>query len=90
MPDAARAALDGWTKADVAFHLEIGMTPDGDLSGGQMAVVIEHGTAHLTARHLPSDTGRPRGDGRASSPRPERYMTTRTFTKPTANALRRS
>ena len=66
VPPITRVALDGWTEADVAFHLEIGMTPDGDFSGGHMAAVIEHGTAHLSpadreamAAHLLSDANGP-------------------------------
>lgn len=52
VPAISAAALQDWTEDDLVFYLEIGMTPDGDFSGGHMAAVIEHGTAHLPADDL--------------------------------------
>jgi mono/diheme cytochrome c family protein len=37
-----------WRVADLAYFLSSGATPDGDYTGGLMAEVVEHGTAHLT------------------------------------------
>ncbi len=52
VPAITAEALEDWTVEDLAFFLEIGMTPDGDFSGGHMAKVIEHGTAHLPSTDL--------------------------------------
>ena len=46
------AGIGGWSLEMLAFFLEIGMTPEGDFSGGHMAAVIEHGTAHLPMSDL--------------------------------------
>jgi len=48
VPSITADALREWTVEDLAFYLEIGMTPEGDFSGGPMAEVIEHGTAYLS------------------------------------------
>lgn len=47
VPAITAVALQDWTEGDLVFYLEIGMTPEGDFSGGHMAAVIEHSTAHL-------------------------------------------
>jgi mono/diheme cytochrome c family protein len=52
VPAITAEALEDWTEEDLAFFLEIGMTPEGDFSGGHMAKVIEHGTAHLPVEDL--------------------------------------
>ncbi len=52
VPAITAEALAEWTEEDLAFFLEIGMTPEGDFSGGHMAAVIEHGTAHLPMSDL--------------------------------------
>jgi len=52
VPAITAAALRDWTVDDLMFYLEIGMTPEGDFSGGHMATVIEHGTAHLSPEDL--------------------------------------
>lgn len=52
VPAITAAALKEWTEDDLAFYLEIGMTPEGDFSGGHMAAVIEHGTGHLPGKDL--------------------------------------
>ncbi|MFN4087500.1 MAG: c-type cytochrome [Alphaproteobacteria bacterium] len=38
-----------WPAADIAFLLDIGMTPDGDVVGGSMYPVVDDGTAALSA-----------------------------------------
>ena len=38
-----------WPAADIAFLLDIGMLPDGDVVGGSMYPVVEDGTAALPA-----------------------------------------
>lgn len=48
VPPITAEALREWTVEDLEFYLEIGMTPEGDFSGGPMAEVIEHSTAHLS------------------------------------------
>lgn len=52
VPTITAAALQEWTEDDLVFYLEIGMTPEGDFSGGHMAAVIEHGTAYLPPEDL--------------------------------------
>lgn len=41
--------IGGWSPADLAYFLENGTLPDGDVAGGLMAEVIEHGTGRLPA-----------------------------------------
>ncbi|MFT5896534.1 MAG: mono/diheme cytochrome c family protein [bacterium] len=52
VPAISGEALQDWTTDDLAFFLEIGMTPEGDSTGGHMTAVIEHGTAHLPLEDL--------------------------------------
>ena len=52
VPAITAEALRDWSEDDLVFYLEIGMTPEGDFSGGHMAVVIEQGTAHLPPEDL--------------------------------------
>lgn len=47
VPAITSHALMDWTVEDIAFYLEIGMTPEGDFAGAHMAPVVEHGTSHL-------------------------------------------
>lgn len=41
-----------WVKEDITFALETGMKPDGDVMGGSMAKVVEHGTSYMTPSDL--------------------------------------
>lgn len=41
--------IGGWSATDLAYFLENGTLPDGDVAGGLMAEVIEHGTGRLPA-----------------------------------------
>jgi len=41
-----------WVKEDITFALETGMKPDGDVMGGSMAKVVEHGTSYMTPDDL--------------------------------------
>lgn len=52
VPAITAESLRDWSEDDLVFYLEIGMTPEGDFSGGHMAVVIEQGTAHLPPEDL--------------------------------------
>jgi mono/diheme cytochrome c family protein len=49
VPAITADALRDWGIDDLVFFLEIGMTPEGDFTGGHMAAVIEQGTAHLSS-----------------------------------------
>lgn len=40
--------LGDWSIGDITTYLEMGMTPDGDFAGGEMARVIEEGTSKLS------------------------------------------
>ena len=40
--------IGGWSVADLAYFLANGTQPDGDVAGGLMAEVIEHGTGRLS------------------------------------------
>lgn len=40
--------IGGWSPDDLAFFLEIGMTPEGDFTGDKMADVVEYGTGRMT------------------------------------------
>lgn len=42
------AGVGRWSAGDLAFFLEIGMTPDGDFTGGSMAAVVDGVTGPLT------------------------------------------
>lgn len=50
--DAATLQDRGWTIDDLAFALETGITPEGDVLGGSMAEVISEGTQYLTWEDL--------------------------------------
>ena len=41
--------IGGWSQSDVAFALQTGILPDGDVLGGAMSEVIDDATGHLTA-----------------------------------------
>jgi len=40
--------IGNWSEDDIVTLLEMGMTPDGDFVGGEMALVVENSTAKLT------------------------------------------
>jgi hypothetical protein len=44
-----KAGIGSWSQGDIAFLLEIGMTPDGDFVGGGMNEVVKNSTSKLTA-----------------------------------------
>jgi len=44
--------IGGWSKGDIAFALQTGILPDGDVLGGAMAEVVEDATSHLSADDL--------------------------------------
>jgi mono/diheme cytochrome c family protein len=46
--DANQLGFGGWTQDDIAFALEVGMTPDGDFLGGSMSHVLENTTGKMT------------------------------------------
>lgn len=48
----SRSTIRDWSLNDLVFYLQLGLTPDGDVSGGKMIDVIEHGTSHLTGEDL--------------------------------------
>ena len=41
--------IGGWSASDIAFALQTGILPDGDVLGGAMSEVIDDATSHLTA-----------------------------------------
>ena len=41
--------IGDWSAGDIAFFLELGMTPAGDFVGGEMAAVVEDNTGQLSA-----------------------------------------
>ncbi len=41
--------IQGWSANDLAFFLQLGILPDGDVAGGAMEDVIADSTGHLTA-----------------------------------------
>jgi mono/diheme cytochrome c family protein len=50
-PDV-QTGIGGWPRADVAYFLRTGATPDGDYTGGEMAEVIDEGLSHLNRADL--------------------------------------
>lgn len=50
VPGISASDLEQWTKEDLTFFLEIGMTPAGDLTGGHMSDIIEYTTSQLTSQ----------------------------------------
>jgi len=42
------AGIGQWGEMDVAFLLQMGLTPDGDSVGGSMGEVVRDGTSHFT------------------------------------------
>lgn len=48
-PDISQRALSRWSHSDVVTFLEDGMTAEGDWVGGEMARIVETGTARLSA-----------------------------------------
>ena len=47
--DVNKLAFGNWSEEDIAFALEIGMTPEGDFMGGSMSHVLENTTGKMTA-----------------------------------------
>jgi mono/diheme cytochrome c family protein len=43
-----QTGLGDWSEEDIAFALQLGMTPDGDSLGSLMAEVVEKGTSQLS------------------------------------------
>ena len=41
--------IGGWSETDIAFALQTGILPDGDVLGGAMAEVVKDATSHLSA-----------------------------------------
>jgi mono/diheme cytochrome c family protein len=41
--------IGGWSTTDIAFALQTGILPDGDVLGGAMAEVVKDATSYLTA-----------------------------------------
>ncbi|MDJ0895836.1 MAG: cytochrome c [Alphaproteobacteria bacterium] len=41
--------IQGWSASDLAFFLQLGILPDGDVAGGAMEDVIADSTGHLSA-----------------------------------------
>jgi mono/diheme cytochrome c family protein len=41
--------IGGWSKTDIAFALQTGILPDGDVLGGLMAEEVKDATSHLSA-----------------------------------------
>jgi len=43
---------DGWTVSNLAYALQSGITPSGDVFGGSMGEVVQNGTRYLTKADL--------------------------------------
>jgi mono/diheme cytochrome c family protein len=41
--------IGDWSKSDIAFALQTGILPDGDVLGGAMSEVVDDDTSHLSA-----------------------------------------
>jgi|TARA_B110000116_G_scaffold166617_1_gene144018 mono/diheme cytochrome c family protein len=50
--DVNKLAFGNWSEEDIAFALEIGMTPEGDFLGGSMSHVLENTTGKMTAEDI--------------------------------------
>ena len=50
--DVNKIAFGNWSEEDIAFALEIGMTPEGDFLGGSMSHVLENTTGKMTAEDI--------------------------------------
>tara|TARA_B110000503_G_scaffold96667_1_gene145356 strand:- start:620 stop:862 length:243 start_codon:yes stop_codon:yes gene_type:complete len=46
--DPNQLGFGSWSQDDIAFALEVGMTPDGDFLGGSMSHVLENTTGKMT------------------------------------------
>lgn len=51
-PDITATALAEWSEHELASFLRDGMTPDGDVTGGEMGRVIREGTSKLSDADL--------------------------------------
>lgn len=40
--------IGAWSLEQLAFYLKVGMRPDGDFAGGEMAKIIENGTSRIS------------------------------------------
>lgn len=49
VPGITSLDLSEWATEDLELFLEVGITPSGDFTGGQMADVIEYSTGQLSA-----------------------------------------
>jgi mono/diheme cytochrome c family protein len=47
VPDITARRLGGWSEGDLLTLLQLGMNPDGDFVSGEMAKVVQNGTAKL-------------------------------------------
>jgi mono/diheme cytochrome c family protein len=45
---AQKLESSGWSEDDLAYALQTGIKPDGDVFGGSMSEIVEHGTAYLS------------------------------------------
>jgi len=54
VPSITASALleKGWTQDDLAYALQTGITPEGDVFGGSMSDIVEQGTAFLSWQDL--------------------------------------
>ncbi len=52
-----QSGIGKWSREDLTYYLETGLTPDGDSAGGLMAEVIDEGTRHLTRADLDAVAG---------------------------------
>lgn len=50
--DLSKLAFGSWSEEDIAFALEIGMTPEGDFLGGSMSHVLENTTGKMTTQDI--------------------------------------
>jgi len=48
VPDITPDGIGNWGLSDVTFFLSLGMLPDGDFAGGDMAEVVSENTSELT------------------------------------------
>lgn len=47
-PNITPAGIGSWSHSDLTYFLESGMTPEGDVVGGEMARIVEEGTGRLS------------------------------------------
>jgi mono/diheme cytochrome c family protein len=54
--DVSKLAFGAWSEDDIAFALEVGMTPEGDFLGGSMSHVLENTTGKMTPEDIQAIT----------------------------------